>query len=148
MSVSGSLSQIVLTAGLRLAAATVALGWGLGGLPLLMPDAALWEWLGILAGSPLPYEPTLAYWVRMAACVCLLIATLAGWVAVDPKGSGPVAAVLAVFQVVTGMILFGWGYTLGVPTWPWIADVGFCLGTGIALGGCLIGVRLVGGTSP
>ncbi len=126
---------------LRLALLITAAGWGLGALPLVMGDGELWRWLATMAGGSVPEHPVFAYWVRMAACVCVLVAVLALWCAARVPRDGALAWMLTGFQLATAGALAAWGAGLGLASAVYATDVAFCATTGLAQAVLLIMVR-------
>lgn len=130
---------------LRTALLMTAVGWGLGGFPLVMSDQDLWYWLNQLAGGPVPEHPVIAYWVRMAACVCVLVALLGLWATLRVHRERLLPWVLTWFQLGCAAALWWWGTKLGLTASVWGIDVYFCLLTGVVQAVLLLLPRGVAG---
>jgi hypothetical protein len=127
---------------LRIALLTTAVGWGMGSFALVMSDDQVWPWLtSLAAGAEVPRNPAFAYWIRMLAACCGLIGGLAAWCAIDLDRQRALAWVLTAFQLGCGAALLAWGMRLDIGVAMWGIDVGFAVGTGIALAVLLMASR-------
>ena len=89
--------------------------------------------LGMLGSGPLPNDPMLDYWLRMAGGGFTMIGALFAAVLFRPKMYANLIPLLAWLSIGEGGILLISGLRLKLPTFPFAGDTTFCFLVGIGL---------------
>lgn len=118
---------------LKLILAVGALGWGVSVFGVLLPWPVAEDCLRGLGVGPLPADPMLDYWLRMAGGGFTMVGVLFAAILINPRKYGAVLPLLAWLCVAEGVVLLASGLRLGLPPFPFWGDVSFCLGVGLGL---------------
>ena len=110
-----------------------AAGWGVSLLGVVLPWPAAAAGLQGLGAGPLPHDPMLDYWLRMAGGGFSIVGALFAAILVAPRKYAVLLPLLAWLSLAEGIILLISGLRLGLPPFPFWADTAFCLGTGAGL---------------
>jgi hypothetical protein len=95
---------------------------------LLIPwewTIAVVKWLEI-RGVPDRYSPITEYWMLMMAALCVVIGYLYFVAALNPPKYRNLLPILGWALVFIGITAAYHGFRLGLPPWPFCADVGIC----------------------
>ena len=107
-----------------------AVGWGISILGVLLPWRTILMNLG--AAGPVS-DPQIQYWFRMAAGSWSMIGFLYLMAFLHPVKYRRMIPLLAIGTLLEGVVLLQSGAGLGLPLFPFIGDVGFCLTVGLGL---------------
>jgi hypothetical protein len=118
---------------LKLVVAVAASGWGIAILGVWLPWRVVAAGLHGLGAGPLPADPMLDYWLRMAGGAFAMIGAMFAAVLISPRKYGVVLPLLAWLCIAEGMVLLVSGLRLGLPPFPFWADTGFCVGVGVGI---------------
>ena len=84
-----------------------------------------------LGANPIPHDPMLDYWLRMASGAFALLGTGYFLLAAFPRKFSAMLPWFGWVMVIEGLILFFHGLRLGLPIFPFAGDVAATL-----IGGC------------
>lgn len=118
---------------LKLILMVAALGWGISVVGVLLPWPVAENCLRGLGVGPLPADPMLDYWLRMAGGGFTMVGALFVAILVQPRKYEVLLPMLAWLCIAEGVVLLVSGLRLGLPPFPFWGDVSFCLGVGIGL---------------
>ncbi|NQU12171.1 hypothetical protein HQ590_15360 [bacterium] len=118
---------------LRLLLFLAAFGWGVSAIGVILPWPAAVTGLHGLGAGPIPADPMLDYWLRMAAGAFTGIGIFFLLLALWPGQFANVIGISAVLMFLEGVVLLVHGLRLGLPPFPFYGDTAFCLllGAGI-----------------
>jgi hypothetical protein len=125
---------------LRLFLIYSALGWGICAVGIFISSDFAFELLKYFGGIDpiaLKADPMYDYWFRMAASVFALVGLFYLILGIKPKKYAVVIPLAGCFMIIEGIILGVHGYRLGLPSTPWLGDVGFCIVGGIGILCCM-----------
>jgi hypothetical protein len=113
------------------------MGWGISFLLTIpaWPDvAAKLEWMG---AAPIPYQPMLAYWLKMASAVFGFIGVASALAYLWPDRYEAVIRLLGPFHLAIGAVLIAAAVSNGLE-YPrhrsFVWDIGFCFITAALIG--------------
>lgn len=115
----------------RISLLIAAFGWGISAIAIFGNSNWIFLQLSNMGGT-FEYHKMLDYWLRMTAVGFTFIGLLFGLSAfklLDRKFNW----ILAIFQVVCGIILFIWIKKLNVKAEYGYGDVAFCIATGLGI---------------
>lgn len=118
---------------LKLILMVAALGWGISVVGVLLPWPVAENCLRGLGVGPLPADPMLDYWLRMAGGGFTMVGALFVAILVQPRKYEVLLPMLAWLCIAEGVVLLVSGLRLGLPPFPFWGDVSFCLGVGVGL---------------
>lgn len=118
---------------LKLILIVAALGWGVSILGVLMPWPLAKTALNGLGAGPIPDDPMLDYWLRMAGGGFTMIGAIFAAILLYPRKYAVLLPLMACLSIAEGIILLISGLRLGLPPFPFWADTGFCIGVGIGI---------------
>lgn len=118
---------------LKLILAVAAFGWGISFLGVLLPWSVATAGLSGLGAGPIPSDPMLDYWLRMAGGGFSMIGAIFAAVLVRPGKYAVVLPLLAWLCIAEGAVLLVSGLRLGLPPFPFWGDTTFCLGVGVGI---------------
>jgi hypothetical protein len=118
---------------LKLILLVAACGWGISMLCVILPWSVVSSGLNGLGAGPIPDDPMLNYWLRMAGGGFTIIGAIFAAILIAPKKYEVMIPLMAYLSIFEGVILLVSGLRLGLPTFPFWSDTLFCLGVGIAL---------------
>ena len=95
-------------------------------------DAAVWALEGFGA-KPIAYDPMLDYWLRMAAGAFGLVGIGYLLLALNPRRIVTILPWAGWLMVVEGIVLAWHGFRLGLPPFPFYADISACFVGGGAI---------------
>ncbi len=110
-----------------------AIGWGIAILGVLLPWNVMTPMLQSMGASTDFTDVQLRYWLRMACGGWSIIGFLFLIVLLKPSKYGNIVPLLAAGSIFEGIVLLVHGLLLGVPLFPFVGDVLFCLVVGIGL---------------
>ncbi|MDA7915883.1 hypothetical protein N9B94_01460 [Verrucomicrobia bacterium] len=110
-----------------------SLGWGVSIISVFLPWPMATEGLGMLGAGPLPNDPMLDYWLRMAGGGFTMIGAFFAAVLFRPDKYANLIPLLGWLSIGEGFILLISGLRLKLPTFPFIGDTTFCFLVGIGL---------------
>ncbi len=119
---------------LRYLLLTAGFGWGLTVVGVFLPWDFAVEHLQTFGGSgPIPDDPMMQYWMRMASgafAIVGLMFLLAAW---KPRQYANIIPILGLCSIVEGGVLLFYGVYLEIGLFPFIADlfIAFVPGVGI-----------------
>ena len=117
----------------RLLLFVAAFGWGVSVLGTFGPWPAAECALQGLGAGPIPEDPMLDYWFRMATGAFTMIGVLfllAGW---DPSRFQNLIPPLAILMILEGLLLLVHGLRLGLRPFPFYGDTSFCISVGLGI---------------
>ncbi len=88
--------------------------------------ASIMERLGITGVPPASPSPIIEYWLRMMAAVGVVIGYLYLVAALNPRKYQSVLPILGWGLILIGITAGYHGFRLGLPSWPFCADLGIC----------------------
>jgi len=119
---------------LRLALLGAGLGWGLTVVGVFLPWDFAVEHLELFGGSgPIPDDPMLNYWLRMAAGAFGIVGVfflISAWKPSQYKNIIPLLGWLSLFE---GTVLLYYGVLLSLDFFPFIVDVAIGLIPGVVI---------------
>jgi hypothetical protein len=115
---------------LRWALGFAALVWGVSWSGVFLPWNTAVTALSGLGAGPMPHDPMLDYWLRMAAGAFGFVGGLYLLAALRPGAWAVVIPWLGWLMLGEGLVLLVHGWRLGLEPWPWFADVTACLAAG------------------
>lgn len=118
---------------LRLALGFSAFAWGVAVFGVLAPWSTATALLETLGARPVPEDPMLDYWMRMAAGVFALVGVLFLVLAFRPHEHRAIIPWFGGLMLVEGLILLVHGLRLHLPPVPFVPDTVACLGAGVAI---------------
>lgn len=118
---------------LKLILFVAALGWGVAILGALLPFPMVVAGLQGLGAGPIPADPMLDYWLRMAGDGFAMTGTVFAAALVQPRTYEAMLPLMAWLSIAEGVILLVSGLRLGLPPFPFWADTVFCLATGAGI---------------
>jgi hypothetical protein len=86
---------------------------------------AVVKWLEI-KGVPEECSPIIEYWMLMMAALCVIIGYLYLIAALNPQKYRNILPILGWALVFIGLAAGYHGFRLGLPPWPFYADLGIC----------------------
>ena len=110
-----------------------AIGWGIAILGVLLPWNMMTPMLQSMGASTDFTDAQLRYWLRMACGGWSIIGFLFLMVLLKPSKYGNLVPLLAAGSIFEGIVLLLHGLLLGVPLFPFVGDVLFCLAVGCGL---------------
>ena len=118
---------------LRLSLAASAFAWGVSVVGVFAPWSKAEEMLQGLGANPIPHDPMLDYWLRMAAGAFFLFGVLFGALAAFPRRFANVIPIFGWLMIAEGFILAVHGFRLGLKPFPFYADISACFGLGATI---------------
>jgi len=119
---------------LRFTLLVTGLGWGLTVLGVFLPWEFATEHLEVFGGSgPIPNDPMLNYWLRMAAGAFGIVGyffLISAWKPEQYKNIIPLLGWLSLFE---GFILLYYGLLLDLDFFPFVLDVSIGLIPGVII---------------
>jgi hypothetical protein len=118
---------------LRLFLGFSAFAWGISAVGVFVSWSEAEKLLEGLGAKPIPYDPMLDYWLRMAAGAFALVG---GWylvLAIWPRKFAAAIPWFGLLMLMEGVILLVHGLRLSLPPFPFYGDVSACFvgGAGI-----------------
>ena len=104
-----------------------ALVWGVSWVGAFLPWPTAVVALQGLGAREIPADPMLDYWLRMASGAFGLVGMLYALVAWKPVRYAVIIPVLGWLMLLEGAMLLVHGARLGLPPFPFVADVSACL---------------------
>ena len=126
---------------LRFALFVSATGWGVSvfGVVLLWDNAAaLLEGFG---ARPVPHDPMLDYWLRMASGAFALVGAIYLLLALQPRRFARIIPARGWLMLVEGVVLLVHGWRLGLRLHSFYFDTSFCFAAGGVIVGCANAVQ-------
>jgi hypothetical protein len=120
---------------LKIILVVATFGWGISVLGVLLPWSVATVGMSGLGAGPLPGDPMLDYWLRMAGGGFTMIGAIFAAILINPRKYAVLLPLMAWLCIAEGVILLVSGLRLGLPAFPFWGDVSFCLGVG---GGILV----------
>lgn len=121
---------------LRLLLLIAAVGWGATAIGVVLPWDVAIDHLQTLGGAgPIPDDPMLRYWLRMASGAFGMIGVMFLVAAWKPHNFANIIQILALLNIVEGAILLFYGIKLELGPFPFLVDISiaFIPGCGILL---------------
>jgi len=120
---------------LRLFLGFSAFAWGISAVGVFASWAEADRLLEGLGAKPIPYDPMLDYWLRMAAGAFALVGAWYLLLAIWPQKFRVAIPWFGFLMVLEGVILLVHGLRLSLPPFPFYGDVSACFvgGAGILL---------------
>ena len=118
---------------LKLLLAVAVFGWGISILGVVLPWSVATTGLSGLGAGPIPDDPMLNYWLRMAGGGFTMVGVVFAAILVAPKKYAILIPLMAWLSIAEGAILLVSGLRLGLPPFPFWGDTSFCLGIGVGL---------------
>ena len=118
---------------LKLLLAVAVFGWGISILGVVLPWSVATTGLSGLGAGPIPDDPMLNYWLRMAGGGFTMVGAVFAAILLAPKKYAILIPLMAWLSIAEGAILLVSGLRLGLPPFPFWGDTGFCLSIGIGL---------------
>ena len=118
---------------LRVILGLAAVVWGISLVAVLLPWPVVKSGLVALGAQPIPDDPMLVYWMRMACGAFFMIGVLFGAVLFNFKKYEVLIPLLAYLSIAEGLLLLLSGLWLGLPPFPFLGDSLFGLGVGLGL---------------
>lgn len=127
---------------LRLFLGFAAVAWGVSFYGIFASwDDAVAALRGMGAG-PIPHDPMLDYWLRMAAGAFGLVGCVYLRLCLQPLRHAAVVPWFGWLMVAEGLILLGHGVRLGLRPFPFYADTAACLVGGLGILICSRGLAM------
>ena len=118
---------------LRLSLAAAAFAWGISVVGVFVSWARADEMLQVLGANPIPHDPMLDYWLRMAAGAFFLVGAIFALLAIFPRRFANVIPLFGWLMIVEGVILAAHGFRLGLKPFPFYGDISACFGLGASI---------------
>lgn len=120
---------------LRLFLGFSAFAWGISAVGVFVSWPEAEQLLERLGAKPIPYDPMLDYWLRMAAGAFALVGVWYLALTIWPRKFYAAIPWFGVLMLVEGLILFVHGLRLSLPPFPFYGDVSACFiaGSGIVI---------------
>ena len=118
---------------LKLLLAVAVFGWGISILGVVLPWSVATTGLSGLGAGPIPDDPMLNYWLRMAGGGFTMVGAVFAAILIAPRKYAVLIPLMAWLSIAEGAILLVSGLRLGLPPFPFWGDTGFCLSIGIGL---------------
>jgi len=112
---------------LRICLGLAGVTWGVSVFGVVMNWPQAEAALKSLGAQTIPYDPMLDYWLRMTAGAFTLIGCWFLVLMVWPRKLAAAIPWAGGFMLTEGFILLGHGLRLGLPPFPFYADVAACL---------------------
>jgi hypothetical protein len=118
---------------LRLFLGFSAIAWCVSAVGVFVSWSEAEKLLEGLGAKPIPYDPMLDYWLRMAAGAFALVGVWYLALTIWPRKFYAAIPWFGVLMLVEGLILFVHGLRLSLPPFPFYGDVSACFiaGSGI-----------------
>ena len=104
-----------------------AFAWGVSAIAVFLPWPIAVTALKGLGAGPLPNDPMLDYWLRMAAGAFAGIGIYFLVLAFQPARLSSIIGLSGALMFLEGFVLLVHGLRLGLPPIPFYADTAFCL---------------------
>lgn len=117
----------------RMVLLAAAFGWGISILCVFLPWSITVIGLEGLGSGPVPDDPMLNYWSRMACGAFTIIGTIYAAILIAPHKYAVIIPLMAWLTIGEGIILLVSGLRLDLPPFPFWCDTAFCLAIGILL---------------
>ena len=127
---------------LRFALFASAIGWGVSVFGVVLPWERAEALLEGLGAKPVPHDPMLDYWLRMASGAFALVGAIYLLLAIQPRRYASIIPAMGWLMLVEGVILLIHGLRLGLPPSPFYFDTSFCFVAGGVIVGCANAARL------
>ena len=118
---------------LKLILLVAACGWGVSILGVLLPWSVATAGLSGLGAGPIPGDPMLDYWLRMAGGGFTMVGVIFAAILVNPRKYAVLLPLMGWLSVAEGVVLLVSGLRLGLPPLPFWCDTGFCVGVGVGI---------------
>lgn len=118
---------------LKLILLIAAFGWGISILGIFLPWSTVTTGLSGLGAGPLPNDPMLDYWLRMAGGGFTMIGGIFAAILINPRQYAVLLPLMAYLSIAEGIVLLISGLRLGLPPFPFWGDTGFCIGVGVGI---------------
>ena len=118
---------------LRLLLFVAAFGWAISVVGIVVPWRTAEVALSGLGAAPIPHDPMLDYWLRMACGAFVAMGCIFLAAAVNPRRFRPFFPFVTVLMVAQGFILLIHGLRLGLRPFPFWRDVSFCILVGVGI---------------
>ena len=119
---------------LRSFLAIAGLGWGSTIIGVIIPWDFAIEHLQIFGGSgPIPNDPMLNYWLRMAAGAFGMIGIIFLVAAWQPLKYANIIPLLGLLNLCEGLILLAYGLMLELSFFPFVVDVSIGIVPGVGI---------------
>ncbi len=118
---------------LRLILLVAAFGWGISILGVILPWPTATAGLNGLGAGPIPSDPMLDYWMRMAGGGFSMVGAIFAAILIKPRKYAVLLPLMACLSIAEGIILLVSGLRLGLPAFPFWGDTSFCIGTGVGI---------------
>ncbi|MSU57441.1 MAG: hypothetical protein EXS35_04550 [Pedosphaera sp.] len=118
---------------LKLSLAAAAVVWGVSLVGVFVPWSNAEELLQGLGANPIPHDPMLDYWLRMAAGAFTMIGLLFLALAVFPRRFAAIIPLFGWLMLFEGVILALHGFRLGLRPFPFYGDACACLVLGASI---------------
>lgn len=119
---------------LRLLLVGAGLGWGATIIGVFLPWDFAIEHLQSLGGAgPIPNDPMLNYWLRMAAGAFGIIGVLFLVCAWKPTRYANIIPLLGALNLLEGIVLLYYGLLLKIALFPFVVDVAIGIVPGIGI---------------
>ena len=119
---------------LRFFLLSAGLGWGATVVGVFLPWEFAVEHLQTMGGAgPIPNDPMLNYWLRMAAGAFAIVGILFLLCAWRPRDYANIIPILAVLGIAEGLLILYYGLYLNVGWFPFVVDVAIGLVPGIGV---------------
>ena len=115
---------------LRFALFASAIGWGVSVFGVVLPWERAEALLEGLGAKPVPHDPMLDYWLRMASGAFALVGAVYLLLALQPQRYASIIPTMGWLMLVEGGILLVHGWRLGLPPYPFYFDTSFCFAAG------------------
>jgi hypothetical protein len=118
---------------LRLFLVFSAFAWGVSAVGVFVSWDEAEKLLEGLGAKPIPYDPMLDYWLRMAAGAFALVGVWYLLLTIWPQKFSAAIPWFGALMLIEGLILLVHGLRLSLPPFPFYGDVSACLiaGSGI-----------------
>ena len=118
---------------LRMFLGFAALAWGASVVGIFVHWSTADEALQGLGAKPIPYDPMLDYWLRMAAGAFALIGVWYFIMMLQPQKYYAAIPWFGGLMLVEGIILLVHGLRLSLPPFPFYGDTAACLLDGVGI---------------
>ena len=107
---------------LRLFLGFAAFAWGISVVGVFASWSKATEWLEGLGAKPIPYDPMLDYWLRMASGAFALVGCWYLVLMIWPRKFHAAIPFFGAIMIVEGIILLVHGLRLGLSPFPFYGD--------------------------
>lgn len=127
---------------LRFALFASAIGWGVSLFGVVLPWERAEALLEGLGAKPVPHDPMLDYWLRMASGAFALVGAIYLLLALQPRRFASIIPAMGWLMLIEGVVLLFHGVRLGLPPSPFYFDTSFCFVAGGVIVSCANAAQL------